>query len=56
VRFLIVDSLRKDFSKTAYFRCAPFQCQKNGVSFIPVYQNQDRLLTIGQDYSLVPDY
>jgi CheY-like chemotaxis protein len=41
VRFLIVDSLRKDFSKTAYFRSAPFQCQQNGVSFIPVYQNQD---------------
>jgi len=56
VCFLIVDSLRKDISKTAYFRSAPFQCQKNGGSFIPVYQNQDRLLTIGQDYSLVPDY
>jgi hypothetical protein len=41
VRFLIVDSPRNDFSKTAYFRSAPFQWQKNGVSFIPVYQNQD---------------
>jgi hypothetical protein len=56
VRFLIVDSPREDFSKTAYFRSAPFQCQKNGAPFIPVYQNQDHLLTIGQDYSLVPDY
>lgn len=41
VRSLIVDILRKDFSNTAYFRSAPFQCQKNGVSYIPVYRNQD---------------
>jgi len=37
---MIVDSLRKDISKTAYFRSAPFQCQKNGVSYIPVYRIQ----------------